>query len=333
MTTSAHEYQTSKIVARTLTEVIKGGKQQCDGAFLAASRAKNAQLAILKEREKEELEALKSAGNISSRRLDLLQEKGTSSWLTAIPVDDHDLFLHKGAFRDALALRYGWQLQHLPDRCACGGAFSVDHAMACKIGGFPIHRHNEIRDFTADCLREVCPDVEVEPRLQPLTTESLALRSARVADGDRPDIRAKGLWTNCNTWHDTFVNVRVIHPDCPSYLSTAVPALYKRFDKEKKRQYGQRVREVELGSFTPIVFSTTGGMGAEAQIFYRRLAGQLSIKKNMPFHLTMKWLRTHLSVILLRSSLCLRGSRSIHRRRLNLTHVHPEVVCFDSRLV
>ena len=68
--------------------------------------------------------------------------------------------------------------------------------------------------------------------------------------------------------------------------------------------------------------------------FYRRLAGQLSIRKNMPFHLTMKWLRTQLSVILLRSSLlCLRGSRSLRRRRLNLTRVHPEVVCFDSRLV
>ena len=130
VTTSAHEHQASKIVARTLTEAIKDGKQQCDVAFLAASQAKNAQVGIRKEREKEELEALKSAGNISSRRLDLLQEKGTSSWLTAIPIDNHDLFLHKGAFRDALALRYGWKLQHPPDRCACGGAFSVDHAMA-----------------------------------------------------------------------------------------------------------------------------------------------------------------------------------------------------------
>ena len=71
--------------------------------------------------------------------------------------------------------------------------------MACKIGDFPIHRHNEIRDFTADCLREVCPDVEVEPQLQPLTTESLALRSARVADGYRPDIRAKGLFSTRGT--------------------------------------------------------------------------------------------------------------------------------------
>ena len=169
-------------------------------------------MAIPKEREKEELEALWSSGNISSRRFELLQEKGTSSctWLTAIPVDDHVFFLHKGVFRDALALRYGWQLQHLPDRCACGDALSVDHAMACKIGGFLIYRHNEIRDFTADFLRKVCQDVEVEPQLQPLTTESLALRSARVAGGDRPDIRAKGLLTNA--WNDIFIDVRVFHP-------------------------------------------------------------------------------------------------------------------------
>ena len=77
VTTSAHEHQASKIVARTLTEAIKDGKQQCDVAFLAASQAKNAQVGIRKEREKEELEALKSAGhgNISSRRLDLLQRE------------------------------------------------------------------------------------------------------------------------------------------------------------------------------------------------------------------------------------------------------------------
>ena len=60
--------------------------------------------AIRKEREKGS-EALRSHGNISSRRLDLLQEKGTSSWLTVIPVDDHDLFLHKGELRDAQALQ------------------------------------------------------------------------------------------------------------------------------------------------------------------------------------------------------------------------------------
>ena len=83
-----HEHQTSN-TGRTLTEVIKDDMQQCDWTFQAASRAKSAQAAICKE--KEELEALRSSGNISSRRLDHLQQKGTSSWLTATPVDDRDL--------------------------------------------------------------------------------------------------------------------------------------------------------------------------------------------------------------------------------------------------
>ena len=38
--------------------------------------------------------------------MDLSQEKGASSWLTALPVEDFGFVLHKGAFCDALALWY-----------------------------------------------------------------------------------------------------------------------------------------------------------------------------------------------------------------------------------
>ena len=110
--------------------------------------------------------------------------------------------------------------------------------------------------------------VTSQPQLQPLTTESLVLPSARVADGHRPDIRRKGRGPT----RDTFVDVRLFHPNYPSYLSTAVPAI-KHFEREKKLQYVQRVREVEIGSFTPIVFFSPREMGAEAQTFFRRVAG------------------------------------------------------------
>ena len=36
----------------------------------------------------------------------------------------------------------------------------------------------------------------------------------------------------------------------------------------KKKEYGDRVREVELTSFTPLVFSITGGMGIEKELFF-----------------------------------------------------------------
>ena len=38
------------------------------------------------------------------------QEKGTSSWLAALPIQRHGFALNKGAFWDAIALRYGWPL-------------------------------------------------------------------------------------------------------------------------------------------------------------------------------------------------------------------------------
>ena len=42
--------------------------------------------------------------------MDLAQERGASSWLTILPLEEFGLMitLHKGAFRDAIALRYGW---------------------------------------------------------------------------------------------------------------------------------------------------------------------------------------------------------------------------------
>ena len=45
--------------------------------------------------------------------------KGASSWLTALPIDEHGFALHKSDFRDAVCLRYGWPLLHLPTECIC----------------------------------------------------------------------------------------------------------------------------------------------------------------------------------------------------------------------
>ena len=70
--------------------------------------------------------------------------------------------------------------------------------------------------------------------------------------------------------------MKVFHPNAQSYRNTFIPSVYRRHGQQKKREYGDRVRELELASFTPLVFSTTGGMGREAVTFYRRLAELLS---------------------------------------------------------
>ena len=124
----------------------------------------------------------------------LAQEKGASSWLSALPIEEFGFALHKGAFRDALALRYGWTPCLVPAHCACGQPFSVSHALSCSMGGYPSIRHNEIRDLTAELLSEVCHSVSIEPHLKPLGGETLRGASANIEDGARLDIAANGFW-------------------------------------------------------------------------------------------------------------------------------------------
>ena len=46
--------------------------------------------------------------NTLQRAVEISRENGASSWLTALPLTECGFTLHKGAFRDALCLRYGW---------------------------------------------------------------------------------------------------------------------------------------------------------------------------------------------------------------------------------
>ena len=80
-----------------------------------------------------------------------------------IPLKELDYHLNKREFRDAIKLRYEWEITDTPMLSACGVQFSVDHPMVRKRGGFIIQRHNKRHDLEAEMLRMVCNDVEVEP--------------------------------------------------------------------------------------------------------------------------------------------------------------------------
>ena len=152
----------------------------------------------------------------------------------------------------------------MPVSCACGSHFTVEHSLSCPKGGFPTIRHNEVRDTVAGWMSEVCNDVCVEPPLQPLTGEALSGASAITEDGARLDIAANGFWGGR---HDrAFFDVRIFNPYAPSNHQPTLAATYRKHEQCKKRAYEQRVREVERGSFTPLVLSLTGGLGAAADV-------------------------------------------------------------------
>jgi len=89
-------------------------------------------------------QALKDSLSPTRRAMELASEKGLSNWLTTLPIEEYGFSLHKGAFADALALRYGWTPTHISVSCVCGSSFTVEHVLSCPRDGFPILCHNEI---------------------------------------------------------------------------------------------------------------------------------------------------------------------------------------------
>ena len=57
-----------------------------------------------------------------------------------------------------------------------------------------------------------------------------------------------------------FFDVRVFSPMAFSLSNLTLHACYTQNEQEKKRLYDQRVRDVEFGSFSPLIFSTAGGL-------------------------------------------------------------------------
>ena len=121
----------------------------------------------------------------------------------------------------------------------------------------------------------MCHNVNVEPALQPLSGEVLTGVSAIRDDAARLDIAADGFWgitvRECSvTFEFSILKLLLITNLCQPATAS-------------KRAYEQRVREVEHGSFTPLVFSASGGMGNAAKIFYKRLASMIAEKSGSPY--------------------------------------------------
>ena len=67
---------------------------------------------------------------------------------------------------------------------------------------------------------------------------------------------------------------------------------------------------MEKASFTPLVFSTTGGMGVEATKFYKHLAGKVASKTNQEYPYVISYIRRKLRFVLLKTCIIsLRGYR------------------------
>ena len=105
-----------------------------------------------------------------------------------------------------------------------------------------------------------------------------------------------------------YFDVKVFNPNASRYRRSQVSSLYRKFEKDKRRKHKQKIREIEMASFTPLVFSTSGGMSGCTNVFFKRLAYLFSLKK-LDYGNVMAWLHCRLSFSLLRSAIaCERGA-------------------------
>ena len=221
-----------------------------------------------------------------------------------------------------MKLRYDWGVPDTPSVCVFGDHFNVDHAMICKTGGFVIQRHNGLRDLEVEMLRMVCNGVEIKPVLQDITGEELN-RGANTAPDARLDIMARGFWERQRS---AFFDVSICHPNADSYRDMDPDQIFRQHETEKKRQYASRVLEGEQATFTPLVFSTTGGMAVECKECHSRLAELVATKKGKSYATTMSSIRARVSFALLRSALlCLRGSRATRRVHLEFSDIDFDI--------
>ena len=125
--------------------------------------------------------------------------------------------------------------------------------------GFVALRHNELRDNIVEML-EVTSNIKVEPALQPLSGEEI---KGDQSDEARSYISARWF---CIRGQRAFFCIRLFDPNAQGHQSKTLRKCYEINEQEKKKR---KILNVEQVSFT--VFSTTGGMGRECSMFFKKL--------------------------------------------------------------
>ena len=108
-----------------------------------------------------------------------------------------------------------------------------------------------------------------------------------------------------------------------------VPNPASRSRESKMREYKARIIQVEHGDFTPLVFTTSGGMGPQCERALKQLTERMAEKRELPMSVVAGWLRCRFSFALLGTSLiCLRGTR----RRKIVSKPNVELAVHEARI-
>ena len=130
--------------------------------------------------------------------------------------------------------------------------------------------------------------------------DAQSLHSTNTEEGAKLDIKAQYFWDS-NQRSNCF-NVRVFNSFAPSNISSSTSSTYRRHEREKRRAYKQRILQVERGTSTPLILSTSGGCGPCAMFAFKRLAGVIASKHGQPYSTALRLIRHRIGFSLIQSS-------------------------------
>ena len=117
--TSDSEFLASTRITKTLTEIIC--RQETNLHNYDKERVAAIIRGIKKEKDQNHQVKLNEITNNADEKLkrvlELLQEKGAGTWLTARPMKSLDFELNKQDFSDAIRVRYNWRVPGTPSHC------------------------------------------------------------------------------------------------------------------------------------------------------------------------------------------------------------------------
>jgi hypothetical protein len=189
--------------------------------------------------------------------------------------------------------------------------------LSCRKGGLILHRHNDlVTTWGQLCGQAYTPStVSDEPLIHPSRDLPVTGSNRTIPSPElRGDLAVYGFWSSGQT---AIFDVRITDTDQPSNRKSAPSKVLLRHEKEKKDKYGA-LCIARRRTFTPLVFSIDGLLGKEATAASKGLATSLASKWKRSYSEVCGYIRSRLSIALVRSSSrCLRAERTpTHRFHL-----------------
>ena len=106
-----------------------------------------------------------------------------------------------------------------------------------------------------------------------------------------------------------FFDVRITNKNSEFQRHLTSEKIFTKHEREKKRQYNNRIMNVEHSTFTPFVFSVNGGMAKKFLKIHKFVAGKIANKSGCRYEKVLSIIKCILSLLILRASLmCVKGS-------------------------